>query len=204
MGNRLADNRKLYERLGESLGKIGVAIGLSPNAWTLMGLAISFVTAYLFARQLLGWGLVSMVAIAITDVMDGSTARAGNLSTPFGRVLDPVVDRYAELIVSAGLLFSGLVPPFWVYFGAVGALMASYVRGKAESMTDIEHCNVGLAGRQEKAYILIAGIVVQMLGIGVGALTIAVILVGLVSHVTAIQRLLYTRKMVDRPKEPAS
>ena len=202
MGNRLANNRRLYERIGQGVGRIGVAIGLPPNAWTLIGLAVSVVTAYLFSRRLLGWALLSMVAIAITDIMDGSTARAGNLATPFGGVLDHVVDRYEELIVSAGILFSGLVPPFWVYFGAAGALMASYVRAKAESMTDIEHCNVGLAGRQEKTYILLAGIIVQMLGIGVGALGISIAIVGLVSHITAVQRVIYTYKMVGgRPRK---
>jgi phosphatidylglycerophosphate synthase len=203
MGNRLANNRRLYERIGQSVGKIGMAIGLSPNAWTLMGLAISVVTGILFWQRMLGWALVSMIAIAITDVMDGSTARAGNLATPFGGVLDHVVDRYEELIVSAGILLSGLVPPFWVFFGAAGALMASYVRAKAESMTDIEHCNVGLAGRQEKTYILLAGIIVQMLGIGVGALGISIAIVGLVSHTTAVQRVIYTYRTVGRPTGPA-
>jgi phosphatidylglycerophosphate synthase len=191
----LKRNRRVYEQVGQTLGKVGAAIGLAPDFWTLSALALSFVAAFFVARRQLAWALVIMALMALVDMMDGSTARAQNLVTPFGGVLDHVLDRYAELIIAAGFILNGLVPPFWVYFAMAGALMASYVRGKAESMTDIESCNVGLVGRLEKALILFAGIIVYWLDIGTGALTWAFILVGVLSHITAGQRLLYTRRM---------
>jgi phosphatidylglycerophosphate synthase len=190
----LVRNRRIYEQISQALGRIGVGLGLSPNFWTLGSLVISIVAGILLAYQLFWWALLAMVFMALFDVLDGATARAGNLATSFGAVLDPVVDRYAELFVSGGILLSGLVAPVWVLFGFSGALMASYVRSKAESMTELK-VNVGLAGRQEKAYILIAGIFVHMLGIGSGAIQWAVILMGIISHITAIQRLLYVQKM---------
>lgn len=190
----LVRNRHIYEQISQTLGRIGVGLGLSPNFWTLASLAMSVVTGALLAFQLFWWALLAMSFIALFDVLDGATARAGNLATPFGAVLDPVVDRYAELFICVGILLSGLVAPVWVLFGFSGALMASYVRSKAESMTELR-VNVGLAGRQEKAYILIAGILVHMLGIGSGAIQWAIILMGIISHVTAIQRMLYVQKM---------
>jgi phosphatidylglycerophosphate synthase len=189
----LVRNRQIYERMSQSLGQLGVSLGLTPNFWTLMGVAVSAVAGALFALKMFWWLFVALVLMAILDVLDGATARAGNMATPFGGVLDHVSDRYAELFVAGGIMLSGLAAPIWVLFGISGAIMASYVRAKIESMTDLK-ANVGWAGRQEKSYILIAGIVVHMLGIGPGAIQWAIILVGIVSHATAVQRVLYARK----------
>lgn len=194
----LVRNRKLYEQISQSLGKLGLRLGFSPDFWTYMGLALSVFAAFLFSRGMLAWGVVSLFAIWFTDVLDGATARALNKTSPFGTVLDHVVDRFAELIIGAGLLLSGLVAPIWIYFGMTGMIMASYVRAKAEAQTDIVSVNVGLVGRSEKAAILAVGALVQSLNIGTGALQWAFILVGAVSYVTAVQRLTYTFRQVNK------
>ncbi|MBN1313262.1 MAG: CDP-alcohol phosphatidyltransferase family protein [Anaerolineae bacterium] len=191
----LVRNRQIYEQVSQSLGRFGLALGVSPNTLTLMGVVVSIIAGALFSLRLFGWVLVALILMAVLDVLDGATARAGDMATPFGGILDHVSDRYAELFVSGGIMLSGLAAPIWVLFGISGALMASYARAKIESMTDIK-ANVGLAGRQEKALILIAGMIVYMLGIGPGAVQWAIILVGVVSHLTAVQRLLYARKML--------
>jgi phosphatidylglycerophosphate synthase len=187
----LAQNRRLYEKMSESVGKLGAALGLSPNFWTLAGLGLSVVAAGLLANRLLGWTLLVLLLMTLTDVMDGATARATGRISKFGGVLDHVTDRYAELFIAGGVMLSGLAHPIWVLFGIAGALMASYVRGKAESVAGLANANVGWAGRQEKGYILVAGMLVEMMHIGPGALQWAFILIGIVSHLTAIQRLVY-------------
>lgn len=194
----LTRNRQEYELISRSIGKLGMVLGFHPDFWTLAGLSLSIVAALLIAFNRLGWALLVLSLSAFSDIMDGATARERGTASPFGGVLDHVVDRYAELFVAGGIMLSGLVAPIWVLFGVTGALMASYVRAKAESMTDIGSCNVGLAGRQEKSYILGAGILVEMMGIGSRALQWSLILVGIISHITAIQRLLYVKKMSAR------
>lgn len=200
----LVRNRKLYEQVSQSLGKFGLKLGLSPDFWTYSGLAISAVTAFLFARGLLAWGVLSLFPILFTDILDGATARAQNKTSPFGTVLDHVVDRFAELIIGAGIILSGMVAPIWVYFGLTAMLMASYVRAKAEAQTSIESVNVGLVGRSEKAAILAVGALVQSLSIGANALQWAFILVGVVSLITAIQRMTYTFREVAKSTQDES
>ncbi len=192
----LARNRKLYERVSKSLGELGLRLGFSPDFWTYAGLALSIWSAFLFARGWLLWGVLSLFVIWFTDVLDGATARALNKQSPFGTVLDHVSDRFAEIIVGMGLLLSGLVAPLWIYVGITGMIMASYVRAKAESRTDVS-VNVGLAGRSEKVAILAVGALIQSAHIGTNALQWAFVLVGLVSYVTAIQRLAYTYRSVN-------
>jgi phosphatidylglycerophosphate synthase len=85
-------------------------------------------------------------------------------------------------------------------------LIASYTRAAAESMGKIENCAVGIMGRLEKFILIIVGSVVEhFLPMGTfpkgGWLEVALIIVGLTSFITAIQRLVYTHKLLgDRQK----
>jgi phosphatidylglycerophosphate synthase len=71
-------------------------------------------------------------------------------------------------------------------------VMASYVRAKAESAAGITDCTVGIAGRAEKLILMFLGFI--FLGVNLPKLAeYAFILIGIISHITAVQRLLYTR-----------
>jgi phosphatidylglycerophosphate synthase len=71
-------------------------------------------------------------------------------------------------------------------------VMASFTRAKAESVGGLKQCTVGIAERQEKLIILLIGSFLQPFV--TGALMVAVIVVGVLSHITVVQRLHYTFK----------
>ena len=75
-------------------------------------------------------------------------------------------------------------------------VMASYVRARAESSGKVASCDVGFAGRAEKLTLLIIGMGLQAFFLRVHILQWAVIVVGVLSHITAIQRLLYARRII--------
>ncbi len=116
------------------------------------------------------------------------------------------MDRYGEFFILAGITLSGTVHPGWGLFALFGMLIASYTRAAAESMGKIENCAVGIMGRLEKFILIIVGSVVEhFLPMGTfpkgGWLEVALIIVGLTSFITAIQRLVYTHKLLgDRQK----
>jgi len=114
-------------------------------------------------------------------------------------VLDHCTDRYGEFMLVAGLMINGAVSPLLGMFAASGIVMASYVRAKAESMCGIKSCVVGLAGRQEKLILLVLAVIFFGVGWDLPA-QIMIALVGLISHITFVQRLLYTRsKILEKP-----
>ena len=85
-------------------------------------------------------------------------------------------------------------------------LIASYTRAAAESMGKIENCAVGIMGRLEKFILIIAGSLVERwLPTGTwpagGWLEFALIIVGVTSTITAVQRLVYARKLLGNKKE---
>jgi phosphatidylglycerophosphate synthase len=192
----LARFRAIYEHITIPLGRICLRFGLTPNVLTLISLLIGGAAGFAIARGRFFSGVALIVLMGVADMLDGATARAGGLASPFGTVLDHVVDRYAEFIILLGVMLSGAASSAWVMFALFGMVMASYVRARAESTGLIASCNVGFAGRQEKLGLLCLGMLAQPLLPQFALLQWAVIAVGAVSHVTAVQRLLYTRRVL--------
>lgn len=152
------------------------------------------------------WGVFWMLMTSLTDMLDGSTARAGNMGTVFGGILDHVSDRYGEFFILAGIALSTVVHPGWGLFAMFGMIIASYTRAAAESMGKIDNCAVGIMGRMEKFTLIMIGAVLEFyFPVGrwprSGWLELALIIVGLTSFITAIQRLVYARKVLGNRRE---
>jgi archaetidylinositol phosphate synthase len=192
----LARFRFLYEQTTIPLGRVCVRLGLTPNMLTLISLIFGGLAGYATARRAFLSGVALIVLMGVADMLDGATARAGGLASPYGTVLDHVVDRYAEFVILLGVMLSGAASPSWTMFALFGMVMASYVRARAESTGLVASCNVGFAGRQEKFVLLCLGMLAQPVLPQFALLQWAVIAVGAVSHVTAVQRLLYARRII--------
>lgn len=198
--------RQLYEESSLFLGRFCVRVGLKPNFITAVSLACSIVSGLFFWQGEMLWGVAWMLLTAFTDMLDGSTARAGGLGTVFGAILDHVADRYGEFFILAGITLSGTVHPGWGLFALFGMLIASYTRAAAESLGRIDNCAVGIMGRLEKFVLIMAGSIMEhVLPHGdfprSGWLELALVVVGVTSLITAIQRLFYARKLLGDRKE---
>ena len=192
----LARFRQVYEQASIPMGRVCLRLGLTPDMLTYLSLALSVLAGYVIAQGELWWGVAVILLVGFADVLDGATARAGGTASEYGTVLDHVVDRYAEFFILGGVMLSGTVAIQWPLFALFGMVMASYVRARAESTKKIASCNVGFAGRQEKLGLLIIGLILQPFFPAVKLLEWAVIAVGVASHVTAVQRMAYTRQML--------
>lgn len=195
----LARFRQGYEEATLPLGRVCARAGITPNMLTYASVVCSMGAGYAIASQLYLLGIAIILLVGLTDMLDGATARATATSTSYGTVLDHVSDRYAEFFLFIGVLYSGAVQPIWVVFALFGMIMASYVRARAESTGKVESCNVGFAGRQEKLVLLVVGLFIQAFAPTSIWLELAVIMIGLLSHITAIQRLAYARRILLDP-----
>lgn len=181
-----------YEEGSLPYGRICVKLGLTPNVLTAVSLFIGVCAGVFFWKQKWLLAVVAMLLSAFTDMLDGATARAAGNGTRFGSVLDRVSDRFGEFFILMGILLSGAVEPGWVLFAQFGVIIASYTRSVAESVGGLKTCAVGMAGRLEKFVAIIVGAVGQIFFPEYSPLRYAVIVVGLFSTVTALQRLVFT------------
>ncbi len=195
---QMQQKRRLsYETASIPFGRFCLKLGLTPNILTGIAFLVSLASAALYWKGYLLWGAVVMVLAMLSDMLDGATARAGNCGTKFGGILDHVSDRYAEAAILMGIGASGVVNPLWAMFALFGMIAASYTRETAESQGKIENVAVGAVGRLEKFIIIILGSLVEYFAPGYNALTYSLVLVGAVSYLTSIQRLIYAKKILD-------
>lgn len=180
--------------------------GLTPDALTLIGFAITVVGAVLLSREawLLG-GLVVFVGGAF-DMFDGTLARATGKASKLGAFMDSVFDRAGEIIVYigivAGLLARGADDLALLATAAMGsAVMVSYTRSKAEGLgftAGTGMAAIGVMPREVRLVILSIGLILAGTLSSVstssgGALFLALAVITIGSIVTTIQRILHVR-----------
>ncbi len=168
-----------------------LALRLRPNHLTVLGLGVSLLAALSFARGRTRWGAALLIVAGLFDFFDGSLARLSGQVTPFGAFLDSVIDRYSDLVVFAGilLLFFGSGRPQEVLLtllALIGTVMVSYTKARAQGMGVA--CETGLMERPERLIVLIVGGLFDLMTLALWVLAVLV-------NVTAIQRILYTRRV---------
>ncbi len=124
------------------------------------------------------------------DAVDGMLARKTNQVSTFGAFLDSTLDRYAEIALFLGLTYYFLrLGNQWgvilCLLTLTGSLMVSYTRARAEGLG--LSCKVGLFTRFERLLVLTVGLVF-------GGLIPILALLSLLTHFTALQRILHVRR----------
>ncbi len=192
--------RDSYETFSSPFGKICVSLGLKPNVLTISSFLCAAGAGIFFWKGKILLGVLMILMTVFTDMLDGATARAGNLGTSFGGILDHVFDRYGEALILTGIALSGIVHPVWCLVTLFGMTIASYTREAAEAIGKIENMAVGIFGRLEKLSVIILGSVFEYIFPGNKILTYALIFVGALSFITSFQRLLFAQKILKRQK----
>jgi len=164
--------------------------GLTPDALTLIGFAITVVGAVLLAGgQWMAGGLIVFLG-GVFDMFDGTLARATGKVSKLGAFMDSVFDRWGEALVYLGIVvgtsataWAVAIPwagetaaisvlPGLAAFAMGSAFMVSYARAKSEGLGFTEGTGmaaVGLMPREIRLVILSAGLV--MAGIAGGVCT---------------------------------
>jgi peptidoglycan lytic transglycosylase len=184
--------RDTVRHWSDPVGHALFRLNLRPNHLTVFGFAVSLLAAGAFIAGRIRTAGFLLILAGLFDLFDGSLARASGQVTPFGAFLDSVIDRYSDLVVMLGIVvFFARTPhtrgALVAMAGLVGSVMVSYTKARAESI-GVE-CKVGMMERPERLICLIAG---ALLGLLEPALWVLAVL----ANVTALQRILFTRRMI--------
>jgi phosphatidylglycerophosphate synthase len=199
--------KAIFEPIALAMGRAG----LTPNALTLIGFAITALGAVLVGLQLWVIGGIVVFFGGVFDMFDGTLARATGQASPLGAFMDSVFDKAGEIVVFlgviAGLLAAGAADvPIVVAAAAMGAaIMVSYTRAKSDGLgysSGMGLAAVGIMPREVRLVIISIGIVLTGTSIGLSAIEFAlgVILVG--SVLTVIQRILFVRSQARSGANP--
>lgn len=189
--------KTVYPKVESLLGKIAGGLnrrGFSPNQLTLGGLALNFVAGWIYSGGHLFFGALFLILAALGDLLDGPLARISNRATKFGAFLDSTADRYCDFFVFGGLAlhfaYSGQGGYLLLVMGIIaGSFVISYAKARAENL--IPDCSVGVFERAERVIALALGTLISPL------LPWALWILFLGTNATAIQRILYTKKILS-------
>jgi CDP-diacylglycerol--glycerol-3-phosphate 3-phosphatidyltransferase len=173
--------------------RLAIALHLTPNTITVIGLLITLVASFLVGTGWLLLGAAVLTTGSLLDAVDGALARATNGGTAFGSFLDSTLDRAGEAILYAGIavwLITTQPEPVWPILALLAALagsfLVSYAHARAQGIGLA--ADVGLAPRTERLVIVIAGIALAGLGF-VPGLFAALVVLAVLTVITVIQRI---------------
>jgi phosphatidylglycerophosphate synthase len=177
-------SRKYKATFGELVQPVNLVLHrlrVSADHLTLAGLVFGALCGLAFAQGRLLLAGLFLALSGVSDMPDGSLARATGEATPFGSFIDSVTDRYAECFVFAGIAWQMRAAPelLLVLAAFSGSLLVSYTRARAEGLA--VNCDVGVLERPERMILLIAGALSGFLVASLWAIAV-------LGHVTALQR----------------
>jgi len=179
------------QRAADPIARLLLRARVRPNPLTVAGLGVSCLAAWAFADGRLRTGAALLTVAGLFDLFDGSLARLSGQDSDFGAFLDSVVDRYSDLVVLLGLIvycqrIGEWTLCFFTMATLVGTVMVSYTKARAQSIGI--SCEIGLMERAERLIVLIAGATFNLM-------TPAMAVLALLTHLTALHRIFYTRRV---------
>jgi CDP-diacylglycerol--glycerol-3-phosphate 3-phosphatidyltransferase len=173
--------------------RLAMALHLTPNTITVIGLLITLGASALVASGWLILGAAILTAGSLLDAVDGALARATGGGTAFGSFLDSTLDRAGESILYTGIGVwllrtqpDPVLPMLALMIALAGSFLVSYAHARAQGIGLA--ADVGLAPRTERLVLVIAGVALAGLGLVIGLYAILAILATL-TVATVIQRI---------------
>lgn len=162
-----------------------------PNQLTVLGLGVSCLAAGAFSQEWLRAGALLLAVAGLFDFFDGALARLSGQESCFGAFLDSVVDRYSDVVVLLGIAVlyhrnGDRLGGAAALATLLGTVMVSYTKARAQSIG--VQCEIGLMERPERIIGLVVGGLFQILGP-------VMLVLAVLTNVTALQRIFYTRRM---------
>lgn len=172
---------------------------LTPNAISMTGLVLNIAAAVLVTQRLFFLAGLAFIAGSLMDMLDGRYSRMSGKGTPFGAFLDSTLDRIEEgiVLIAVGAYFAARgddLAVAAVVAAALGSLMVSYVRARAEAL-GVE-CKLGIATRAVRVVVLSGGLLFAK-GASIGdfeLLAPAIYVLVALTAVTVGQRIWHVRR----------
>ncbi len=184
-----------------SLASLFIKLRIGPAALSALALVAGMAAGALFILERPLLAGITIFVSGIFDILDGKVAESTQTKSLFGAIFDSTLDRYSEFFI-----FLGIAVHFrnhwalWLTIAAMlGSALVSYTRARAEGL-GIE-CSIGIMQRAERIILLALGAVLgSIFNIFDLAMIIVLAMIAVISHITAIQRTFYVRKVENADK----
>ncbi|MFB6130799.1 MAG: CDP-alcohol phosphatidyltransferase family protein [Salinigranum sp.] len=185
--------RPVANRLLDPFVAAATGLGLTPDGVSVVAFAFAVAAGgafYLAGPLAYLAGALFVFVNGWLDLLDGALAREQGADSPAGDLLDHVLDRYADVVVIAGLA-AGVGRYALGFFAVTGVLLTSYMGTQIQAV-GLGREYGGLVGRADRlALIGLAGVLAAGAGlVGPWFAPVEWLLAffAVVGHLTALQR----------------
>ncbi|ELY94398.1 CDP-alcohol phosphatidyltransferase [Natrialba hulunbeirensis JCM 10989] len=175
-------------------------IGMTPDGVSIVAFGMAILAAaafFLGGRAAPVWYAVAAALVFLNgwlDIVDGALAREQEVASAGGDLLDHVLDRYADIVIIAGLA-AGIGDYLLGFLAVTGVVMTSYLGTQAQAV-GLDRVYGGLVGRADRLAIIGAvGFLAYPIPGEVAGLTLIgwlLVFLAVVGHLTALQRFFYS------------
>lgn len=199
----------------QNLAKQLVSLGLAPNQVSILSSVFAMLGAFAIYKSsqatgtiTLIWLIVGLVGIQlrlICNLIDGLMAVEGGLKTASGELFNDVPDRVSDIVlILAVALAAQNISAYMLHLGwfaALLAVMTAYIRTLGASMTGA-HDFSGVMAKQHRMFLLNLACIGAALEIFLSwprgyAFSFAVVVIGIGSFITCVQRLVKIYKKLE-------
>lgn len=183
---------------------IADTVGLTPNLVSILAFGCATIAGVAFGLggDLQLWYIIGAAFVFLNgwlDLMDGALARKQHVASARGDLLDHVLDRYADIVIVAGLTVG---TGHWILgFAAVtGVVMTSYLGTQAIAV-GFDRVYGGLLGRADRlALIGVVGVAVVIYPDTIAGFDLIgwlLLVLAVIGHLTAMQRFIGAMRGMD-------
>ena len=117
-----------------------------PNKITLARIALAFLfMVFLFSRGVTFkvLALATFLVAAFSDYLDGFIAKKYNITSDFGKIMDPIADKVLTIAAFLAFVEMKLVPAWMVFIIIMRELLITSIRLKAMKNNDVLYAGKG-------------------------------------------------------------
>ena len=188
--------RLFMTRVAKDLDKLSGG-RISPNMITIVGLLAHVPIAWLIATNQYILAAILLVIFGLFDTLDGSLARLQKRDSLKGMLLDASTDRFKEIMLYTGAAYSfvSLGRPYmtiWAVIACGASLSVSYVKAKGETAVAKSKLTASEVNRlfQDGLLRFEVRMFVLVIGLLSDRLILAVMVIAVLSTITALERLI--------------
>ncbi|MCL5782949.1 MAG: CDP-alcohol phosphatidyltransferase family protein [Candidatus Thermoplasmatota archaeon] len=170
---------------------------VNPNLISVMSLVLAGATGLLFYAGGL-YMLISFFTLLLSaafDAIDGKLARLKNMASRRGDLIDHVFDRYADVFILLGFIFSKYAQLSIGVMAVIGVMLTSYLGTQAQAL-GLKRNYSGILGRADRLVFMLVFILIQFFipfsftshGILITPVEILLIWFAIAGNVTAVRR----------------
>ncbi len=144
-------NRKISTKITKYIAKYDF---ITPNLIAFLSFLIALFSAFLFyIKEFILAAIIAQIS-SIFDGCDGEIARIKNMKTKFGGFFDSILDRYADIFIVSGMLFSYNNYNFLTIIAFILALIGCILPSYAYHITKLR---LPFFGRDVRLFLIMIG-----------------------------------------------